>query len=66
MQRIAEMKTYSPHDLIMLLGRCGISLALASQTLSDSELGSLSNDAYHASQFLSFIKESSAPSYQVH
>ncbi len=66
MQGIAEMKTYSSHDLIMLLGRCGINLALAAQALSNSELESLSHDAYGASHFLSYIKESSEPSYQVH
>lgn len=66
MQFIAEMKTYSPHDLIMLLGRCGINLAMAAQALADSELESLSHDAYSASHFLSFIKESSEPNHQVH
>jgi hypothetical protein len=66
MQGIAEMKTYSPHDLIMLLGRCGINLALVSQTLEDIELESLSVEAYGASQFLSFLVESSEPSHQIH
>ena len=66
MQRIAEMKTYSPHDLIMLLGRCGINLALVSQTLEDNELENLSVEAYGASQFLSFLVESSEPSHQIH
>ena len=55
MRGIAEMKTYSPHDLIMLLCRCGISLALVSQTLEDNELENLSAEAYGASRFLSFL-----------
>lgn len=66
MHEITRMKTYSQQDLAALLKLCADYLGLAYQSLLDSDLNQLSQEAHSAADFLKYLVLKQQSNYLVH